>query len=111
MDFFQNKYYKTRNRAGRRAGAMSLGEGLKAWMETSKLGHRLQEASIVESWEAMMGKMIANRTGRIFVKDGKLFVQITSAPLKKELAMSKRKIVEIICREFGEGVIQEVVLL
>jgi predicted site-specific integrase-resolvase len=58
-----------------------------------------------------MGVAIANRTGRIYISNRKLFVQITSAPLKSELAMSKSKIVEILNREAREDVLEDVIFI
>jgi hypothetical protein len=58
-----------------------------------------------------MGSPIAKRTKRIFVKDRKLFVELTSAPLKHELTLSKGKILDIFDREFGQNLLDDIVFI
>jgi predicted site-specific integrase-resolvase len=76
-----------------------------------KLRGKYNETYLVASWSRIMGAAIANRTGRIYINNRKLFVQITSAPLKNELAMSKSKIVEILNREAREDVLEDVIFI
>lgn len=58
-----------------------------------------------------MGKAVALKTQEIYISQGKLFVRLSSAPLKHELVMAKTRVLEIINAEVGEKVIQEVVFL
>ena len=73
-----------------------------------KLDSRYTATVIKASWEKIMGKPIANRTSQIFLKNGKLRIKVTSAPLKHELNMSKSKILELLEKEFGKGVVREI---
>ena len=66
---------------------------------------------LVISWEKIMGKTIAKRTQKIFIKDKKLFVKLNSAPLKSELIMSKSKIMALFFQEFGEAVVDDIIFL
>jgi predicted nucleic acid-binding Zn ribbon protein len=63
---------------------------------------------LISSWEVLMGKPIAARTSKIYINNKTLFVQITSAPLKKELSMSKRRILELLEREGGKGIVEDI---
>ena len=45
------------------------------------------------------------------MSNSKLFVRLTSAPLKHELVMAKTRVMELINAEVGETVIKEVVFL
>lgn len=76
-----------------------------------KLDSRYTATVIKTSWEKIMGKPIASRTRQITLNNGKLRVKLTSAPLKHELNMSKTKILEILDKEFGKGVIKEVIFI
>lgn len=58
-----------------------------------------------------MGKTIANRTNKIFFKEKTLFIEITSAALKHELSQSKSKMIELIAKEFGPGLVEDIVIL
>lgn len=94
-----------------RTGSSNLGEALKNMLKTYELQEKFNETRLIGSWETIMGKPIANRTHRLFIKDKKLFVELTSAPLKHELNLSKSKILELFNREIGKNVIEEVVIL
>ena len=88
----------------------TLKEAINKLLETYRLKGKLSEVNIIERWETMMGKMIAKHTTNIYLKDRKLFLTIDSAPLRHELTFAKEKIIEILNREMGEEVIEEVVI-
>lgn len=90
---------------------MPLKDGLAALVKAYHLGGKLNEVTVVSSWERVMGKAVALKTREVFVKQGKLFVRLTSAPLKHELVMAKTRVVEMINEAVGEVVIQEVIFL
>jgi hypothetical protein len=58
-----------------------------------------------------MGTPIAKRTKRVFVKDRKLFVELNSAPLKHELNLSKRMILDIFDQEFGQKMLDDIIFI
>jgi predicted nucleic acid-binding Zn ribbon protein len=76
-----------------------------------KLDSKYTATVIKSSWEKLMGKPIASRTSQISLNKGRLRVRLTSAPLKQELNMSKSKILELLEKEFGEGVIREIIFI
>ena len=88
-----------------------LKEGLQALVRAYRLQGKLNEVTVVSSWERVMGKAVALKTKEVFVKQGRLFVRLTSAPLKHELFMAKTRVAEMINAEVGEEVIKEVVFL
>jgi predicted nucleic acid-binding Zn ribbon protein len=76
-----------------------------------KLDSKYSAMMIKASWEKLMGKPIASRTQQISLNNRKLRVKLTSAPLKHELNMSKTRVLELLEKEFGKGVIEEVVFV
>jgi predicted nucleic acid-binding Zn ribbon protein len=94
-----------------RSGDISLKEGLEALVKAYRLQGKLNEVTVVSSWERVMGKAVALKTKEVFVNQGKLFVRLTSAPLKHELLMAKTRVAELINAEVGEAVIKEVIFL
>ena len=56
-----------------------------------------------------MGRPIAKRTSKIYIKD-KSFLYILLAPLKHELSMSRDKILVLLSKEFGDSIINEVII-
>lgn len=101
--------YSSNNR--RNANTYTIGEALQDLLQTYKIKGRFDEASLVASWERLMGSPIARRTKKIYIRNKVLFVELTSAPLKHELNNSKRKVLEIISREYGEGLLDEIVFM
>lgn len=101
--------YNKRN--GRTANTYTIGEAMQDLLQTYKIKSRFDEASLVASWERLMGAPIAKRTRKLFVRDKVLFVELTSAPLKHELNNSKRKVLEIISREYGDGLLEEIIFI
>ncbi|MBL3655001.1 DUF721 domain-containing protein [Fulvivirga sediminis] len=92
----------------RKSDISSVKEAIDSLLDTYRLKGRFDEARLVESWAKLMGNTIANRTGKIFIKDQVLFVEILSAPLKHQLNHSKMEIMKILEKEFGHKVINEI---
>ena len=90
---------------------IALKEGLEALVRTYRLQGKLNEVTVVSSWERVMGKAVALKTKEVYVNKGRLFVRLTSAPLKHELLMAKTRVAELINAEVGEKVVSEVIFL
>ncbi|MDN5216283.1 DUF721 domain-containing protein [Fulvivirgaceae bacterium BMA12] len=105
------KYKKNDPTSQRRSNTYTVGEAIKDLLNVYRLQGKFDETRLVDSWEQLMGKSIAARTNKLFIKDKKLFVQVNSAPLKNELKLSKPKIIEIFEKEIGKDIINEIVLL
>lgn len=95
----------------RRADIVPLKDSIKALLKTYRLQGKLNEVTVVSSWERVMGKAVALKTQEVYVSNSKLFVRLSSAPLKHELVMAKTRVMELINTEVGETVITEVVFL
>ena len=79
-------------------------------LKAYQIEDRFDEANLIASWEQVMGPAIAKRTNKIYIQDKKLFVYLTSAPLKHELNMSRDKILVLITKEFGKPIVNEVII-
>jgi len=95
----------------RRADIVPLKDSIKALLKAYRLQGKLNEVTVVASWEKIMGKAVALKTQEVYVSNGKLFVRLSSAPLKHELVMAKTRVLDMINTEVGEIVIKEVVFL
>lgn len=106
------RYYKKKEEiAKRRADTQPIGESIKALLQAYRIQGKLSEVDLVQRWEQIMGKPIAMKTKELYFRDQKLFVRLTSAPLKHELNMSKSKVVELLNKAMGNEVVKEVVFL
>ena len=86
-----------------------LKDAIGDFLKVSHLSGKLAERRVIDGWEKVMGKMIAKHTKQISISNGKLYLQLDSAPLKQELFYSREKILKMMNEEAGEEVIQEVV--
>jgi predicted nucleic acid-binding Zn ribbon protein len=89
----------------------SVGDAINDLLDNYNLKERFDEKRLVDSWGELMGKTIANRTNRIFIKNKVLFIELSSAPLKKELTMSKDKLISIFEKEYGKGIVAEIIFM
>ena len=89
----------------------TIGEALKKLLHEYNIQGKFDEAKLISSWGRLMGTPIASRTKKLYIRDKKLVVELTSAPLKHELTISKKKILEILSREFGHSIVDDVVFL
>ena len=83
---------------------------LKDFLRENKLDIRLKERQIIESWEDLMGKTISRATKKIYIKETKLFVVVSSSVIRNELHMLKTDIVKKLNERAGEDIITELVL-
>ncbi|HMO40856.1 MAG TPA: DUF721 domain-containing protein [Saprospiraceae bacterium] len=88
----------------------SIKDILKDLVETYRLKSKLHQTRIELVWEQAMGKMIANYTTELKVRGDKLFVGISSAPLRQELSYGREQIVAKMNAELGEDFLKEVVI-
>lgn len=94
----------------RRSKTISLAEAIRDYVDEMKIGPKLREVSIIDSWEKIAGKAIASRTAGVSIKEGVLIVRLKSSVVKNELMMIREALKEKINREAGSEVIKEIVL-
>jgi predicted nucleic acid-binding Zn ribbon protein len=99
--------YKNKN-SERKSDTSSLKEAIDAMLDSYKIRGKFDENKLINSWETMMGKPIARRTEKMFLKEKVLFVKLNSAPLRHELTIAKTKILEIIHRTFDASLVSDV---
>ncbi|MFN3404499.1 MAG: DUF721 domain-containing protein [Cytophagaceae bacterium] len=95
----------------RKSDISPLGDVIEDLLNVYKLKGKINQTSVVTSWEKVMGKTISSRTEEIYMNGGRLFVKINSAPLKHELSMSKTKMIQMLNKEAGTAVVEDIVFL
>ncbi len=91
--------------------AISLGDAVKKFLESSRIKNQIQSLSIEDHWEKIMGKTIANYTDKIEIRNKTLFIYTTVAPLKNELVFQKELIIQRVNEQIGADSITEVVVV
>jgi len=87
----------------------SLKEALEQLVKTYKIEGKLNEVKLIQSWARLMGPMIAHRTESVSIRDKKLYVKLSSAPLREELSNARSKIISLLNAEAGAVVIEEII--
>ena len=96
--------------AKRLSNESSIGEVLKAFIETNKLQDGMDKIDVQQAWKSLMGNGVNSYTKEVVLKGSTLYVALTSAVLREELSYGKQKIISMINEELGKEVIKEVVL-
>ncbi|WP_310557153.1 DUF721 domain-containing protein [Flavobacterium sp.] len=96
--------------AKRSSNDSSVGDILSQIIKTNKLESGLNQVSVVDAWKNLMGNGVNNYTQNVSLRNGVLYVQLTSSVLREELAYGKDKIIKMINEELGKEVVKDVVL-
>lgn len=103
--------YKPERDFPRKKDSLSIGEALERWMDQLRVRGKYKETYIIQHWEEIMGLPIAKRTTNLYIRNRKLYVHLSSGPLKQELNTSKAKVIELLNRKAGDKVIEDVIFL
>ena len=94
----------------RRSETVQVNALLKLFIKEFNLEKGLLENRVLTLWDETMGGMVAKATRQKYIKDGKLFVYLSSSVIRHELFMMRGEIVKEINRRIGQDVISELVL-
>ncbi len=89
----------------KRAEPMRIDAVIRQMIDSTGLRPEFNRRSIESVWPDVVGRNIASYTGRIFVKDRTLNVQIVSAPLREELSYIRESLVQHLNEAVGAEVI------
>ena len=98
--------------AGQRdASTVTLRDAIGSMLKSYNLDSKFDETALVSDWAKIMGKAIANRTSKIFIKDNVMIVTLTSAPLKHEMNNSKQKVMDLLEKHYGKRVVKDILFI
>ena len=89
----------------------SVGQAIRDLLNSYRLTSKYDEANIIDSWERLVGKPIASRTKKIFIKNKVLFVEFDSPTMRHDFTLHKSEVLEVFRKEFGDGVITEIIAM
>ncbi len=94
----------------RRSKAQKIEDLINEMLKESKLGVGLKEYQLINSWEKVTGKAIANATTKIYIHSRKLFVSVHSSIIRNELMMVRDGLLHALNQEVNGNVIDEIVI-
>ena len=66
-----------------------LGAAIRDLLNSYHLTSKFDEATLINSWERLVGKPIAKRTKKVFIKNKVLFVEFDSPSMKHDFVLHK----------------------
>ncbi|MBW7847554.1 MAG: DUF721 domain-containing protein [Bacteroidales bacterium] len=87
----------------------SLGEAIALLLKTYQLEDKFEQARLIQSWESVVGSMIARHTTDLYIQKKTLFVYIDSDALRHELSFARGQIIQNLNQAAGKEVIDEIV--
>lgn len=89
----------------------SMKRALSAMIKELGMQQKVDESKVITHWNDIVGKLIANHTQQIFIRDKKIYLKVDSAALKNELMFLKTEILNKVNDGFNGKLIDDIVLL
>ncbi|HET9486188.1 MAG TPA: DUF721 domain-containing protein [Chryseosolibacter sp.] len=89
----------------------SMGQAIRELLNTYRLTMKFDEANLIGSWERLAGKPIARRTKKIYIRNKVLFVELDSPSMKHDFSLHKGQVLELFKKEFGAGIITDIIVM
>ncbi|HEY3404305.1 MAG TPA: DUF721 domain-containing protein [Ohtaekwangia sp.] len=96
---------------GKRDEIQSVGSAIRDLLNSYNISGKFDEANLLNSWERLVGKPIAKRTRKLFIRNRVLFVEFDSPSMRHDFSLHKTQILELFRKEFGDGIITEIITM
>jgi len=94
----------------RRNKTRSISEVIGEYVSEMNIERKLKEVSVVDSWESIVGKVIASKTTSVRFNNGKLHVYLKSSVIRNELLMLRESLRAKLNEKAGEEIVKEIVI-
>jgi len=88
-----------------------IGDAIQELLKSYQIKNKFDEANLVTSWERLVGKPVAKRTKKVFLRNRVLFVELDSPAMKHDLNIHKAQILEVFQKEFGKETLGEIIIM
>lgn len=102
---------KYKDSTGRKSDFSPIKDIFEELLQAYSLKDRYNERKVITAWGEIMGNTVSKRTSELSVRDRKLYVKLSSGPVKKELMMNKSKVLQLIADKFGNDTIEDIIFL
>jgi hypothetical protein len=92
-----------------RTGSAPLKKVLEMMLEDMGCSEKLQEARVLTALPDILGDGIMKKVDRFYIHESRLFLKISSAPMKHELFLMKEAILGRLNEPFEEDVVTDIV--
>src|SRR5687767_6642617 len=89
----------------------TVGEAIRTLLNSYRIESKFDEATLIASWERLVGSPIAKRTKKVYIKDKVLFVEFKSPSMKNDFLLHKSKVLDLFQKQFGREVVKDIIIL
>lgn len=94
----------------RSSNESGIGSVLQQIIKSNNLQSGIDEVNVKEAWKNLMGNGVNCYTRNIILKNGVLYVELTSSVLREELGFGKDKIIKLLNEDLNREVVVNIVL-
>ncbi|MBT3208114.1 MAG: DUF721 domain-containing protein [Bacteroidetes bacterium] len=94
----------------RRNNTVAVKSIVEEILQKNKLDNKLKEVRLIKNWEFIVGKIVANATTNLYIKNRCLFIHLSSSVVRSELQMLQTTVIEAVNKYAGEKIVEKVVL-
>jgi hypothetical protein len=87
---------------------LSINAVIDKFLKAYNLDGRMKDFDIINGWEEMMGKAIALRTEKIYIRNRILHLKLNSSVMRDELLFGKQVIIDRVNQKAGGQYIVDV---
>lgn len=87
-----------------------MGEALQEFIKAHKLEKGMDRVNVRDAWVRLMGGGVNNYTTAVELRNGTLFVSLSSSVLREELSHGSSKIITMLNEELGKELVKKLVL-
>lgn len=92
-----------------RRKTIHISEIIQEILNKSNLKGRLDETTISQKWEEVVGRPMAQYTKNVYVSKGILYVNVTSSVVRNELMMNRTTLIEQLNAITGNKTITDII--
>lgn len=89
----------------------SVGNAIRDLLNSYNLSSKFDEATLLNSWEGIVGSHIAKRTKKLYIKNKVLFVEFDSPSMRHDFEFHKEHVIALLKNSFGENVITAIIAM
>ena len=89
----------------------AISDVLQRFLRQEGLETPLAQYRLIQAWPQVTGKVVANATAELYIKNQTLYARLTSAVLRSELMMQRQALAYALNQAVQKQVITDVVLM
>lgn len=94
----------------RKKNTESIGEVLRQFFEENQFfKKKFAESRIITGWSKLLGPAISGYTTNIYLRNGTLYVHLSSSVLRSELLMAKERLIANLNKHAGMHVVNDII--